>query len=224
MPPSRVPYGGELDAMAEHETPHSRGKRMMRESGYHADEAQDKALIHDMVKPKALKRKSGGGVMGAASKHRPDKRSRGGHTVVNVIAGGAGAGGGQDAMQKVQMAHKIGVQQGLKAGAQLGARAAMSHGAGPGGPPMAPPPGGGAPGMPPGDAPGMPPMAKRGGGIQARAKGGGVDAGGEPPVTMRSDKYSGVDGAHMPPFPKEDQTIPVRAHERRRSGGGVDCG
>lgn len=204
----------------EHETPHARGKRMLRESGYHPDEAQDAALIHKMVKPKALKRRNGGHVEGKEPEGRPDKRARGGRTVVNVIAGHGG-----ENPQAAQQAHQMGVQQGMRAGAQLGARAAAQKLAGAAHPGMGVPPPMGAP--PPGIAPsgpGGPPMVKRGGGIKARAKGGAVDDGsGEPPMNLRAEKFSGNDEQHMPPFPKQDQPIKVREHVRRRSGGAMNC-
>lgn len=212
--------------MAEtHESPMARGKRMLKESGYHPDEAEDKALVKAMVKPKALKRrKHGGGIEGEEPESRPDKRARGGKvggkTTVNVIAGKSG-----DDPMKLQQAHQMGMQQGMKAGAAMAAQK-LAGGMHPGGAPMGP---GGPPGIaaPPGAGMGPPPpgppMAARGGRLP-RAKGGSVeDDSGEPPISLRSEKFSGADSHHMPPFPKEDEPIRVKSHTRRRSGGGVEC-
>lgn len=186
------------------ESSSSRGRKMLRESGYrHPDEAEDKSLIKSMVKPNALKRKSGGSIPGGKPKTRPDRHSRGAKTVVNVITGG-----------NSQQARQEGVQQGLKAGAAMGAQAAAQKLGGSQGmtgmPAGGPSPGGPMPSpMPPG------PMG--------RAKGGAVvtDASGQPPINVRAEKFSGQDEQHMPPFPKQDQPIQVKAHERRRSGGRV---
>lgn len=163
--------------MDKHEEPRARGQRMLKESGYHADAAQDRKLVRGMVKPTALKRANGGGMVhGGKSKSRPDKRGRGGHTVVNVIAGQPGGD-----PEKFQMAAHQGMQKGVQIGAQLGAKAAAAK------------LGGGAPGMapPPGAGPGMPPPG----------------------------------GAPMPPGPpmgaKDGGTIKVKAHERRKAGGGL---
>lgn len=194
-----------------HETPHARGRRVLRESGYHSDAAEDKALVKDMVKPSALKRKSGGSVMGTLPKTRPDRRGRGAHTMVNVIVGKGG-----DIPAKLQAAHQAGIQQGAKLGAA--AVAQKLQGGGPSGgaaPAMGPPPMG-APAAPaPGPMPMAPPMRARGGSVD--------DSSGQPPINIRADKFSGADEAHMPPFPKQDQPIAVSAHTRRRAGGRVAC-
>ena len=57
--------------MSTHEAPHKRAHRMLKESGYHPDEPQDRELIHEMVKPAALKHKRGGSVEGKEPAGRP---------------------------------------------------------------------------------------------------------------------------------------------------------
>jgi hypothetical protein len=216
--------------MSEHETAAHRAHRMLSESGYanHPDAAEDARLIRHMVKPKALKRARGGHVDGMEPKGRPDKRARGGKTVINI-----NAGKGDDGQDAAMQAHQAGMQQ----GAQMGARAVMQKlqaaqqggggagpGAAPGGPgaPMAgPAPGGPAPGAA-GAPPGMPPrpgMGAKNGGSIYRARGGSVDdKKGEPPLNLRSERFSGADEQHMPKYTEND-TVTVREHQRRKSGG-----
>lgn len=201
---------------------------MLRAAGYHSDAKSDAKLIKKMVKPNALKRARGGSVAGEEPKARPDKRARGGamrkgapHTVVNVVSG-HGAGGGGPNPQALQAAQQAGMRQGIQTGARLGARAAAQKMGAPGGmrPPMGGPPPGGPPMMPGGGGPPLvPPPGIATGGAIGRARGGSVDKAGEPPETIRKESFSGDDDKHMPPFPKQDQAISVKAHTRRRSGG-----
>lgn len=181
--------------MSTHEAPHKRAHRMLKESGYHSDEAQDRALVDAMVKPTALKRKRGGGIEGKEPADRPDKRARGGATKAPKL-GGVHVNVMHSDPAAEAMAKQQGVQQGLKVGAQLGAKQAMAGGGHPpmGAPPMAgpgmAPPGAGGP---PGAMAPRPPMPPTAGGAmpQMAAKGGRI---------------------------REEEKIKVKAHERRKGG------
>lgn len=128
----------------------------------HGDEAEDKKLVHKMVKPGALK-KRGGKIEGKSAHARLDrgtiKRARGGKvkgkgTTVNVIVAGKDGAGAPPP------------------GPGIGAAAAPPPM--PPRPPMPPPGAGGPPGMPPGmPPPGGPPMM--------RAKGGRIPKAGHNP-------------------------------------------
>lgn len=136
----------------QHKVERRRVKSMLK--GYaaggavsHDDEAEDKALVKKLVKPRAMK------MDGGAVKHRADRRARGGRTSkkgtnVTVVVAPQGGGAG---------AHPMPMP--VPAGA-----APM-----PPRPPM-PPPGGPPPGAP-GIGPGMPP------GMPMRAKGGRIKSG-----------------------------------------------
>jgi hypothetical protein len=149
---------------AHHESPHQRGKRMLRESGYHDDAKQDEAMIHRMVKPSALKRKDGGFVDGEEPHERPDKRARGGAMRKGPRIGAVNVNVNHRDPAAEMMARQQGAQQGIRQGIAQGARLAASRAAMAGGaprPPMGVPPV--APGGPPGMA--RPPMMPPGGGV-----------------------------------------------------------
>ena len=112
----------------------------------HSDAAEDRAMIHHMVKPEALKRAHGGGV------HHKGKHKKG-DTHVNILVGHPGAGAG---------AAPPPVMPPMGPGAMPPPMPPR---------PMGPPPGGpmGAGAMPPPGIGGVAgPMRKRGGGVRHR--------------------------------------------------------
>lgn len=166
------------------ETPHEAGKRMVKESGYHKDEAQDEGLVKNMVKKSALKRKQGGSVDGKEPEARPDKRARGGAMGKGPKIGAVNVNVHHSDPAAEQMAKQQGVQQGLQAGVKMGAQRALAAARPPMAPPpsapMAAPPGAGAGAAPmAGPGPAMPPrpapaMAANGGAL-GRKSGGKVE-------------------------------------------------
>lgn len=191
--------------MSEHMTPAERGMRALREGGYkqhksgdiHADAAQDakqissgvhqhEANMHAGRKPTKLKLKSGGEVKGAASKHRMDRRARGGYIASEQPDDAQGndradssrargghvgkkggnktviniiAGGGEKPPMPPPMPPHPPMMAGPPPGAGMPPGGAPPPGAMPPRP-MMPPPGAGGP--PPGMPPGMPPRARGG--------------------------------------------------------------
>lgn len=191
-----------------------RAHTMVREAGYKSggDVAMPKAkaaakrAVHrneNSAKHETPKLRAGGNVKGEASQARPDRRARGGatkgKTEINIIVG-KGQDQGAD-MAKQQMAARAGLQKGIQIGAASGAQ---HPGAPMGGAPAAPVP----PTMGAGPGPmGAPPPP---GGPMLRAKGGSIteDAGAGSGVSRLERQGKG-------------DVIKVRAHNRRRTGGGV---
>jgi hypothetical protein len=73
---------------------HNKRQHMYARGGeVHDDEADDKKLIKEMVKPSDLKKRAdGGAVSGRARGGKADRPKHGGKVVVNVIAPGGGGG------------------------------------------------------------------------------------------------------------------------------------
>lgn len=213
-----------------------RAENYARRSGYKrggavSDEDQDRAMVKKAVaeheehdhKGEAktkLRIKRGGRVEGKEPKTRLDKRARGGQVgkkaPVNVIVN---SGGGEGEKQEAAQA---GMRQGMQMGAVMGARAAAAKmGGGAGGPPgpmpTAPMPGGPPPGglpiaprPPMAGPPGAPPMRAKGGALKLETGSGGGAA--------RLQKHAALEGHRGE---EASETVKVRAHKRRKSGGAV---
>lgn len=183
--PIKVKSGGAVKGEMPRHRPDRRARRA--DGGkVNEDVAVDRRYEAEGIdQPHGPEKRADGGAMGGG------KKRGGGPKTINVIVGK-----GDDGDQKAQMAHQVGMQQGVQVGAHA-AMQKMAGGAG-GGPPPGPP----RPPMAPPPAPGggMPPP------------GGGGMAGGPP-----------MAGAPRPPgmMAKDGGTIRVKAHERRKAGGSV---
>jgi hypothetical protein len=224
----------------EHEKPHERGHRQLREAGYeyhkgggdiHTDAAQDRVMIAGAVhkhearlhpgEPKTKLRR-GGHVKGKEAKHRVDRRARGGMVSIDqpddhqgtTNAHSARARGGhvgKKGGKTVINIHAGGGEQGNPQREQMAHQAGMQQGAQMGAKAVLAKMGAGAGGPPPGG----PPM----GGPPPGAMPPG--AGGPPPGAMPPRPGMPPPGAGGPPMPMRARGGSLRDGCGRFTGGAV---